>query len=117
MKVMTKILGASLLIATTVGCASKTNTLYQWQDYEPQVYQYLTHDSAPEAQIESLEKGLVQANAQNRQVPPGYHAHLGMLYGQIGKTDQMVQQFKTEQVLYPESAQYMQFLLRNYRQE
>jgi hypothetical protein len=36
-----------------------------------------------------------------------------MLYGGIGKDDQMVQELRTEKALFPESATYMDFLLRN----
>ena len=31
----------------------------------------------------------------------------------MGKDDQMVQEFRTEKVLFPESAAYMDFLLKN----
>jgi hypothetical protein len=44
-------------------------------------------------------------------VPPGFHAHLGMLYSIAGKSDQMVAQFEDEKKLFPESATYMDFLL------
>ncbi|MFT0213552.1 DUF4810 domain-containing protein [Pseudomonas sp. F1_0610] len=94
-------------------CGTPRPNLYQWEGYQVQVYERFTNKSSPEAQIEQLEKGLNIANSKNAQVPPGYHAHLGMLYAEIGKMDQMVQQFKTEKTLYPESAQYMDFLLRN----
>ncbi|MBU0938106.1 MAG: DUF4810 domain-containing protein, partial [Gammaproteobacteria bacterium] len=66
-----------------------------------------------EAQVEALERDLQKINASGRQAPPGYHAHLGMLYLSMGKDDQMVQQFRTEKALFPESAAYMDFLLRN----
>ena len=35
-----------------------------------------------------------------------------MLYASLGKDDQMVQQFQTEKQLFPESAAYMDFLLK-----
>ena len=36
-----------------------------------------------------------------------------MLYMNMGKDDQMVQEFRTEKALFPESAAYMDFLLKN----
>jgi hypothetical protein len=36
-----------------------------------------------------------------------------MLYLSMGKDDQMVQEFRTEKALFPESASYMDFLLKN----
>jgi hypothetical protein len=45
-------------------------------------------------------------------VPPGFHAHLGMLYSMTGKSnDQIAAQFEDEKRLFPESTVYMDFLL------
>ena len=48
-------------------------------------------------------------------VPPGYHAHLGLLYGKQGKPDQFMAQMQTEKKLFPESETYVDFLLRNFK--
>jgi len=101
-------LSASLLLIG--GCASQSN-IYQWEAYQPQVYQYFQGNSKEE-QIEKLESGLQKIQASNKAVPPGYHAQLGLLYGQTGNDDRMVQEFQTEKTLFPESAQYMDFLLK-----
>lgn len=93
------------------GCA-QPKTLYQWGGYEPEVYEYFKGESK-EAQVAKLEEDLQKIRATNGNPPPGYHAQLGMLYGSLGKDDQMVQQFLTEKALFPESATYMDFLLRN----
>lgn len=100
----------SILLA---GCAAP-KPLYQWEEYQPQVYQYFKGESK-EAQVQALEAGLQKIQANGGAVPPGYHAQLGMLYLGLGKDDQMVQQFQTEKVLFPESAAYMDFLLKNAR--
>ncbi len=113
MTIFTKTSIVALAAMLLTACGTPRPNLYQWEGYQVQVYERFTNKSGPEAQIEQLEKGLNIANSKNAQVPPGYHAHLGMLYAEIGKMDQMVQQFKTEKTLYPESAQYMDFLLRN----
>ncbi|MGY2292724.1 DUF4810 domain-containing protein [Pseudomonas sp. SDO528_S397] len=99
-------------IATLAGCQSAPKPLYQWESYQPQVYQYFKGEPK-EAQVEALERDLQKINATGNKVPPGYHAQLGMLYLSMGKDDQMVQEFRTEKVLFPESAQYMDFLLKN----
>lgn len=96
------------------GCTGP-KTLYQWESYQPQVYQYFKGESK-EAQAEALERDLQKIRAKNGAVPPGYHAQLGLLYSSLGKDDQMVQQFQTEKALFPESAAYMDFLLKNTRQ-
>src|SRR4051812_12861713 len=87
------------------GCAAPQKSLYQWEGYQPQVYQYFKGESK-EAQVTELEAGLQKIQAKGGAVPPGYHAQLGMLYLELGKGDQMVQQFQTEKALFPESAQY-----------
>lgn len=102
-------LAASALLA---GCAGP-QTLYQWEGYEPQVYEYFKGEEPKEAQAEALERDLQKIRSTGKAVPPGYHAHLGLLYLSMGKDDQMVQQFKTEKTLFPESGTYMDFLLKN----
>ncbi|WP_241507411.1 DUF4810 domain-containing protein [Pseudomonas sp. AFG_SD02_1510_Pfu_092] len=101
------VLGSILL----AGC-NAPKPLYQWESYQPQVYSYLKGDSKEE-QVIALERDLEKIKAKNGAVPPGYHAQLGLLYSSLGKDDQMVQQFRTEKALFPESAAYMDFLLSN----
>ena len=103
---------AMLACAALTGCATQSKTLYQWEGYQPQVYEYLKGES-PEQQIAAMEKDLQVIAAKGNHAPPGYHAHLGMLYLSLGKDDQMVQEFRTEKALFPESASYMDFLLKN----
>lgn len=102
-------LATSALLA---GCSSP-KTLYQWEGYEPQVYEYFKGEEPKEAQAEALERDLQKIRSTGKAVPPGYHAHLGLLYLSMGKDDQMVQQFNTEKTLFPESGTYMDFLLKN----
>lgn len=98
----------SLLLA---GC-NAPKSLYQWESYQPQVYGYLKGESKEE-QVTALERDLEKIKAKNGAVPPGYHAQLGLLYSSLGKDDQMMQQFRTEKALFPESAAYMDFLMSN----
>lgn len=98
-------------MAVLSGCATKPQTLYQWDGYQPQVYQYLKGES-PEQQIIDMEKAQQVINAKGTSVPPGFHAHLGMLYSITGKSnDQIAAQFEDEKRLFPESTVYMEFLL------
>jgi len=99
---------AAVLLA---GCAGP-KTLYQWEDYQPQVYQYFKGEPR-QAQVEALEKDVQKIQAAGAMAPPGFHAHLGLLYADLGKDDQMAQQFNTEKALFPESASYIDFLMKN----
>lgn len=102
--------GASLL----TGCVSKPDPLYYWGDYSSQVYGHFTKEKGPAEQIEKLEAGLEKARAKGKPVPPGYYAHLGILYALSERPEQMKHYFEAEKTLYPESAGYIDFLLRRY---
>lgn len=97
------------------GCAQQPKQLYHWGSYQQQVYEHFRNESSsPQEQIAALEAGLQVARSRGETPAPGLHAHLGMLYAETGKADQIRQQFETEKSLFPESAPFMDFLLRNY---
>jgi hypothetical protein len=102
--------------ALLTGCAAPAKPLYQWEGYQPQVYQYFKGEPK-QAQIEVLERDLQKIMAAGNTPPPGYHAHLGMLYVDIGKDDEMVREFQTEKALFPESGAYVDFLLKNVKRK
>jgi hypothetical protein len=105
----------SLVGSLTVGCVSAPTALYQWGEYQPQVYEYFKgNGKGSEVQIGVLEEGLQKIRAKGGVPPPGYHAHLGLLYSQIGKDDQVVQELLAEKDLYPESSGYIDFLLKKF---
>jgi hypothetical protein len=113
---MYKLALAGLLSAGAMltGCVSQPQPLYYWNGYQDQVYAHFKGDtSSPQEQVAALEATLQEARAKDRALPPGFHAHLGMLYAELGKPDQVRQQFETEKTLFPESAPYMDLLLNN----
>ena len=107
---------AAMGSALLSGCVTPGKPLYQWEGYQPQVYKYFKGESK-EAQVTELEQGLEKIKSDNGAAPPGYHAQLGLLYSSLGKDDRMVQEFKTEKVLFPEAATYIDFLLKNMTKE
>jgi hypothetical protein len=98
--------------ALLTGCAAPSKPLYQWQGYQGQVYKYFKGEPK-EAQVAELERGLEKIKSDDGAVPPGYHAHLGLLYSNLGKDDQMAQEFQTEKALFPEATTYIDFLMKN----
>ncbi len=100
----------------TAGCAAPQSR-YEWGNYEEVVYaSYLAHDDVPaEQQVEILEKDYQSARSHNRRMPPGWHAHLGYLYYQVGRADQARQELMTEKSEFPESAVFVDRLLANVR--
>lgn len=101
-----------LAVSVLAGCA-KQHSVYEWGSYEDQIYvMYSDPGKVPvEEQIESLERDYQLARSENKPVPPGYHAHLGYLYYQIGKADQAFQSLETEKELFPESTRFMDLLI------
>ncbi|WP_175957653.1 DUF4810 domain-containing protein [Burkholderia sp. BCC0405] len=103
-------IAAALLLA---GCAAPTTPpLYQWNGYQPQVYEYFKGKTSPQEQIDALEQALQEIRAKGNMPPPGFHAHLGMLYASVGDTQRAGQEFQAEKQLFPESSAYMDFLTK-----
>jgi hypothetical protein len=87
-------------------------TEYSWGDYEDVIYtSYARTDMPPQKQIEVLEQDYRLARQANRRLPPGWHAYLGYLYAQTGKTNQAVQELLIEKSLFPESRIFVDTLL------
>ncbi|WP_042259181.1 DUF4810 domain-containing protein [Paraburkholderia heleia] len=108
------ITAATLLLA---GCANTTPSLYQWSGYQPEVYDYLKGEKAPQQQIDALEKSLQEIRAKGNMPPPGFHAQLGLLYANVGNDAQAMQEFDAEKHLFPESSTYMDFLMKKPKQQ
>jgi hypothetical protein len=108
-----------LLLAAVVGaagCANRRQPLYSWGQYEDLIYASYAKPGAvpPEAQVEKLEADYQRARSENLRMPPGWHAHLGYLYFELGKADQARQEFETEKASFPESAVFMNRLLAKF---
>lgn len=105
---------AAVVVSTVLvsACVNRPRPLYEWGSYQTQVYEHFkATSSGPEEQVIALERDLEQIRANNATPPPGYYAHLGMLYASMGKDDLTVKAFQNEKTLFPESAKYLDFLL------
>lgn len=102
---------AGLLLA---GCAQAPKTLYHWDGYQGQLYQYFKSGEGtdPQAQLTALQAQAQKAQAEAAVLPPGFRAHVGLLYLQLGNLDQARIRFEEEKAVFPESAPYMDFLLK-----
>lgn len=101
---------AALLLS---GCADDSpSQLYYWDGaYTSSVYEYLTQEGDAGAQIAALEESLQKAYQRAAKVPPGLHAHLGLLYLSQGNGAKFKAYVEKEAELYPESHDYAMFLL------
>ena len=106
--------GACVVVASMVtGCVTQPKPLYHWDDYQPEVYAYFKGDgTSPEAQLIKLEASAQKAQAKGEALPPGFNAHLGLLYLKAGQCDKAQAAFQTEEAQFPESREYMGFLLK-----
>ncbi|MGH8463435.1 MAG: DUF4810 domain-containing protein [Pseudomonas sp.] len=105
---------AVALVALLGACAQHPKSMYSWQSYQSSVYAYLKDDGADyAAQSLAMEKNIETARATNTQLPPGFRAHLGMLYLKSGEGAKGLEQLEGEKAAFPESKPFMDFLLRN----
>lgn len=65
-----------------------------------------------ERQIEILEADYQRAKSSGRPLPPGWHAHLGLLYYDLGKLSEAQREFNTEKNNFPESSVMMSRFLK-----
>ena len=95
------------------GCTDDSpRQLYYWDGaYTSSVYEYLTQEGDAGAQIAALEQSLQKAYQRAAKVPPGLHAHLGLLYLSQGNGAKFKAYVEKEAELYPESREYAMFLL------
>lgn len=116
MRTATK-LWVSMLAATAslvmYGCQTQPKPLYHWGDYQPAVYSHLKGEAAEGQQLR-LEQTAHKAQSLGEPVPPGFNAHLGLLYLNTGQLDKARGAFEAEAELFPESRHYMSFLLNNF---
>lgn len=111
---MRNILLICAMLLALSACKTTTDPLYYHGEYNKAVYSYLTGDSTtPQEQIAALQTIIQDAAAKGKKVAPGIHAHLGLLYFNAGSSVEGEQQFAQEKALFPESAQYLDFLLKS----
>ncbi len=101
-------------IAMLAGCAAKgPGPLYMWETFPRQQYDALLREGySPAEQIRQLEAHAEKARGANAALPPGFRAHLGMLQLGTGNVDRARDLWTAEKAAFPESAAYMDQLLR-----
>lgn len=108
-----RLFAMGLAVGLLAACA-QPKSLYSWQSYQPMVYVYLQEENEDYVvQIQTLEENVQSARATDKALPPGFRAHLGMLYLKTGDGTKAVEQWQGEKLAFPESAPFMDFLLRN----
>lgn len=106
---MTKSIIVIALTAALTGCVTPPQQLYDWGNYQPNLWSHFKGES-PEKQILALEEQIEKSRGAGTSLPPGFHAHLGLLYSKTGNTEKMLQHFQSEQAAFPESQAFFEQL-------
>lgn len=112
-KLPLRVWAALALVAALTGCAATQAPLYSWNGYKDHVYSYLKSEASPEEQILAMEKAIQQTSARQQTLPPGFYAHLGLMYLNTGRTDQALNAWNHEKQAFPESTPYIDYLINN----
>lgn len=91
------------------GCVSQQ---YVWRDYDEDLQSYYDHPNERDKLMKAIRKTLDQGEAQHR-VPPGLCAEYGYLLFESGDHKLALQYYEKEKVLWPESAFFMDKILKN----
>jgi len=105
---------ASCLLTACSGDGKRS--LYAWGDYPDRTYSYLKgEEQGWHDDISALEEQARKAEADRWDLPPGFRAHLGLLYLKAGQPDLAIGYFKAEKKAFPESATFMDFQLKGFK--
>lgn len=104
-----------LILMLLSSCASQS--IYYWGHYQDLLYdQYDTPGKAtPEVQVLKLEEDIEVARSKNKPLPPGFYAHLGYQYLQMGRTADAKESFEAEKRQFPESAVLMDRFTKKFK--
>ena len=107
------IIAAGLLSACDPG-PKKPTLNYHWGVYEGLIYDMYANpgEATPVVQIEKLAAQIERTKSRGEPVPPGVHAHLGYMQYLSGNTDVALIEFEEERAAYPESATFIDGIIR-----
>ena len=107
-------LALAACVAMLAGCAAKPPApMYMWETFPRQQYDALLRAGvSPDEQIRLLEAHAEKARGANAALPPGFRAHLGMLYLGAGNVERTRTLWQAEKTAFPESSAYMDLLLK-----
>ena len=115
-RIKTLALLATVLALT--GCANKAQPtfLYGWNGYEKNLDTYFRNDrESLDTQAKLMEDDLQKMRAAGKATPPGYQAHMGLLYGKQGDMARFQQHLQAEKAQFSESETFVDFLLRKFK--
>lgn len=105
------------ILLALASCSPKG--LYTWSNYDDTSYNYLKNrdDKSMKELIESYQKIISRQHGTRNTVPPGIYADYGFILIQSGKAEEGVKMLKMEVSLYPESAKFVNNIIKIYENE
>lgn len=103
-----------LVVALCITGNACVSTMYHWGQYEESIYQ-LSVAANQEDQKQALvmiQETIQEAESGGWKVPPGAYAYYGYLLLKNGQGDEAKKLFIKEKQLFPESAYFMDSLLK-----
>ncbi len=97
-----------LLLLT--GCATQK---YAWNGYDDSLFAYYKHPENKQKYIEKLREIITKAEQSNIKVPPGIYAEYGYMFYEGNNYSQAIVYFTKEHDLWPESAVFMEKMIRD----
>ncbi|KXU34367.1 hypothetical protein AXK11_08640 [Cephaloticoccus primus] len=94
------------------GCATQ-RSLYHWGSFPDVTYAWLKDEPESGDVSGAMEEDVQRAISKGHDLPPGFQAHLGLLYMQAGQFDKAVEYWQMEKAAFPESTPFMDFLLQS----
>ena len=111
MKYCSSLIALVIVSVILTGCQS-SQPLYYHGNYNQFLYKYLSNkDYLLEEQIENLLAIINRAETRGKQVAPGVHESLGMLYVEIQQPTLGLMHFEMEKQLFPESRDFIDVLI------
>ncbi|MCG3190110.1 MAG: hypothetical protein LKCHEGNO_02719 [Burkholderiaceae bacterium] len=113
MMVLRRAVPIAVGLVVLAGCAQRPKPLYMWESFPRVQYDALLHEGvSPESQIQSMEAHADKARGANASLPPGFRAHLGMLYLATGNAEGARRMWEAESLAFPEAKAYIDSLLK-----
>ena len=106
------LLSATLLITACGSTNHNDRGLYYWGNYSDIIYSYYEQEGDYGKQEDALNQLIAGSQQSNKPLAPGIYGQLGLVLLKQGKRSDAQEAFRQEQALYPESAAFMQFLLK-----
>lgn len=105
-----------LLFLGVLGMSSCTTSksLYSWYQYDDATHAFTKNqtEESEKALVDNFDKIINHQRGTRKVVPPGIYAERGYYFLKSGKTTEALDYFNKEKKLYPESAVFMDRIIK-----